>query len=138
MPVECRNSQRRLRLDTRRLKKIAQRLLEALEKPETTLSLWLTDDRRMARLHEQWMGEFVSTDVLSFSQAGSPGDLLGDVVISVETAARRSPKDVQGEIVRYLIHGVLHLVGHDHVRVSQRKRMDQEAHRLLRALRCSS
>lgn len=138
MPVECRNSQRCLRLDTRRLKEIAQRLLEALEKPETTLSLWLTDDRQMARLHGQWMGEFVSTDVLSFSQGAPPGNLLGDVAISVETAARRSPKDVQGEIVRYLIHGMLHLMGHDHVRVSQRQRMDQEAHRLWRALRCSS
>lgn len=134
MPVECRNSQRRLRLDTRQLKGIAQRLLEALEKPETTLSLWLTDDRQMARLHQRWMGEFVSTDVLSFSQVGSPGDLLGDVAISVETAARRSPKDVQGEIVRYLIHGVLHLVGHDHVKEKDRRQMEKEGSRLKRLL----
>lgn len=138
MPVMCRNSQRQVELDIRWLRRLAQKLLDRVDRPEATLSLWLTDDHQMALLHERWMGEPGSTDVLSFSQAGGPSNLLGDVAISVETTARRSPKDVQGEVVRCLIHGLLHLTGHDHVRMGERQRMSQEARRLRRFIRCSS
>lgn len=134
MPVECRNDQKRARLNTRRFKKWGEVLLKAVDRSESTLSLWLTDDRQMARLHQRWMGDPDPTDVLSFSQEGGPRDLLGDVVISVDTAARNSPGDVEKEIVRCLIHGVLHLVGYDHARREERRRMEKESRRLKRFL----
>ena len=143
MPVELRNAQRRIRLNTRRLKRIGEQLLSAVERREAVLSLLLTDDKWIAELHERWMGDSSSTDVLSFPQRrqgerlvikGDVPELLGDVVISVETAARRSPRDPMKEIVRYLIHGLLHLMGHDHLRVSDRREMTRETQRLRRAL----
>ena len=130
MPVDLRNEQRAVPLDVRRLKHQAERLLEEVGRPETVLSVLLTDDRRMAQLHERWMGEQGPTDVMSFpmSEAG----ILGDIVISAETAARRRPKNPAGEVLRLLVHGLLHLVGYDHRFRAQRLRMDRRA-RLLRS-----
>jgi len=129
MPVELRNEQRAVPLDARRLKRQAEGLLEEVGRPEAVLSILLTDDRRMARLHERWMGEEGPTDVMSFPM--SEDGILGDIVISAETAARRRPKDPAGEVLRYLVHGLLHLVGYDHRAKAQRFRMNRRA-RLLR------
>ena len=140
-----RNAQRQVRLDLRRLQKTAQTMLAAIGKPKGTLSILLTDDQEMAKLHERWMGEPRPTDVLSFAMGspqvprGAPRHpwpplLLGDVAISVETAARRRPRDVQAEVTRYLIHGLLHLVGYTHARKRDKDRMNREAERLWRSL----
>ncbi len=148
MPVELLNAQRRVRLDTRRLKRQARSLLEAAGLERQFLSVLLTDDRRMAQAHERWMGEKGSTDVLSFAmnegsrrkrqrqgvaQKGPP-EVLGDIVISVETAARCRPKDVDGEAFRYLLHGLLHLMGHDHRSRAERLRMDRAGRRLTKGV----
>ena len=132
VPVELRSSEHKIPLDTRRLKKEAQTLLEALGESKATLSILLTGDRQMAKLHEQWMGIRGPTDVLSFPMGELSGGpvLLGDVVISVETAARRRPKNVRAEVIRVLIHGILHLKGYDHRALQARHRMSREARRL--------
>ncbi len=146
MPVELRNEQRALRIDVPHLKGAAEKLLRGVGRPGAALSILITDDRRIAWLHEEWMGEDSPTDVLSFSQRagnGSPrggpaSQLLGDVVISAETAQRCSPRDPMREILRYLVHGVLHLIGHDHVKSADRLRMDRETARLIGLLRKGS
>lgn len=133
MPVELRNDQRLLKLETRKIKKIGQSFLAAVRHSDAVLSVFLTDDRAMAQLHGRWMGEPSPTDVLSFSMeesAGNGAKILGDIAISVETAMRRNPQDPSGEVVDYFIHGLLHLVGFDHLRRADRQRMDQEARRL--------
>lgn len=137
MPVEMRDEQRAIRLDTRRLKRQAESLLAAVGRAGSTLSILLTDNRRMAPLHERWMGEEGPTDVMSFEGNGECPKMerphvLGDIVISAETAARRCPKDPHGEVLRYLVHGLLHLTGHDHRGKTQRLRMERKA-RLLQA-----
>jgi probable rRNA maturation factor len=78
--------------------------------------------------------------VLSFSlvegdYSDHRGDLLGDVVISVETAARQASERHRGldEIVtRLLIHGVLHLIGYDHEAEDEARRMQAEERRVWR------
>ena len=136
MPVDLRNAQRR-RLDTRRLKKDAEKLLEQAGRPDWILSVLLTSDREMATLHERWMREEGPTDVLSF-----PGDrrlaLLGDIAISVDTAARCRPAAVYLEVRHYLIHGLLHLLGYDHRTVRQRDRMTAKARALSEALHAAA
>lgn len=132
MPVELRNAQRRFRVDTGRLRRRAEALLAALNRPEAVLSILLTDDRGIAELHERWMAEKGPTDVLSFPMAET--QMLGDVVISVETALRRRREDPLREMTRYLIHGLLHLIGHDHVRQGERRRFEREARRLQRIM----
>lgn len=128
--VQLRNEQRAVRLDAQRLKRQAESLLAAVGQADSTLSILLTDDRRITPLHERWMGEEGPTDVMSFPMEEE--GILGDIVISAETAARRRPKDPHGEVLRYLVHGLLHLTGHDHRGKGERLRMERQA-RLLQA-----
>ncbi len=131
--VELRNEQRAVRVDARLLRRQAESLLASAGRGGSVLSILLTDDRRITPLHERWMGEPGPTDVLSFPME-EPG-ILGDIVISAETAARRRPKDPAGEILRYLVHGFLHLTGHDHRGRKERLRMNHEALRLQRKVK---
>lgn len=89
------------------------------------LSVVLTDDAGIRPLNRDYRGKDAATDVLSFEQGGS---LLGDVVVSVETAARRVDEaagwTLDDELTFLLIHGVLHLLGHDHIETHERAVME--------------
>jgi probable rRNA maturation factor len=130
-------------LDRALLGRRARRLLHALERPEVELSLALVDDAEMAELNQRHRSRRGPTDVLSFSLLEGPhtrhrGALLGDVVISVDTAARqarRSRRPLDDELLRLLIHGVLHLLGHDHAEPAEARAMRAEERRLEAALR---
>jgi rRNA maturation RNase YbeY len=82
------------------------------------------DDAQITELNRRYLSRNYPTDVLSFPMAGGPypdinPHLLGDVVISVETALRQARArdcSLQAEIACLLIHGILHLLGYDHER----------------------
>lgn len=85
------------------------------------LSVLLTDDATIHPLNAEWRGKDRPTDVLSFSQLDGPpmgdDDVLGDVVISLETAARQAAErghSTAHEVRVLLVHGICHLIGHDH------------------------
>jgi probable rRNA maturation factor len=105
----------------RRLRARAQSFLERLGLADAELSLLVTDDRGIRRLNRRWRGKDRSTDVLSFPLTEPPGNgpVLGDVVVSLDTAERRARDEgraVSVELDRYLAHGLLHLLGFDHER----------------------
>lgn len=118
-------------------------MLRALEQTHCELSIALVDDEGIALLNEAWRGKSGPTDVLSFSlmegeHAERRGALLGDVIVSLETAerqARRARRTLDDEVARLVIHGTLHLLGHDHEREGEAKRMRAEERRLWRAVR---
>lgn len=129
MPVELsvRRSAavRAVRFDSRALRDAMVRALAAVRHEESELSMVLADDAFVRPLNAEWRGVDAPTDVLSFPQedlvAGSEGGpaLLGDVVISVQTAARQAEElghDVLTELVVLAVHGLLHLLGYDHER----------------------
>lgn len=129
--------------DRRRLVRDAGRVLRALGRRDAELSIALVDDEAIAALNARDRGRAGPTDVLAYSLLEGPhadrrGALLGDVVISVDTAARqarRARRELDDECLRLLIHGVLHLVGHDHEEPEQARRMRAEERRLWRAVR---
>jgi len=99
------------------------------------------DDEAIRALNRRWLGRDRATDVLSFPMregrfADDAGALLGDVVISLETAlrmARRRRVSADRIVAHLLVHGVLHLLGHDHVGSARRRTaMRAEERRLLR------
>jgi probable rRNA maturation factor len=98
----------------------ARRLLEEAGRPEGEVSVVLTDDSEIRALNRRWRGKDYPTDVLSWpqdeeSRPGEP-DLLGDVVISLDTAARQAEKrgwTLEEETALLLVHGILHLLGHE-------------------------
>lgn len=138
--IYYRNDVRRSGVDGRALVATARRLLAALDEANAALSLSLVGDEAIRALNLKYRGRNAPTDVLSFPLDGAPAEaerLLGDVVISVETALRQAADydaPLQREIYRLLIHGMLHLKGHDHERPAERRVMEREERRLADAI----
>lgn len=130
------------KVDVVRLRRCGEKLLAAIGESQSELSIALVDDPEIKVLNTQWRSRPNATDVLSFSQiegeeSGGGTRLLGDVVISVETAARQAAESHRGldeRVIRLLIHGLLHLVGHDHEEDEEAARMMAEERRLWREL----
>jgi rRNA maturation RNase YbeY len=126
-----------------RLARHARRLLVRLRLERAELSLLLVPDRRMHVLNRRWRGRDRSTDVLAFAQregpGGAPDGLLGDVVISLDTARRQAAQrgaSLGKEGDRLLVHGLLHLLGYDHERsAAEARRMARRERTLARWLR---
>lgn len=81
------------------------------------LSVVLCSDAHIKFLNSLWRGVDSATDVLSFEQANRDDVILGDVVISVDTAreqAKENDYQLRDEVRVLLVHGVLHLLGYDH------------------------
>jgi probable rRNA maturation factor len=104
-------------VDTEGLDALARRVLIGEGAADAELSVSFVTDDEMADLHLRYMDEEGPTDVLSFPQDDDEGQgprLLGDVVIAPSVAARNKPDDPGGEMELLLVHGILHLLGHDH------------------------
>ena len=131
MALQVINRQRKIRLDTRFLKKVGQTTLATVGVEGAECGLLVVGDRTMARLNQRYRGMAHSTDVLSFPMREGPfaslsPNLLGDVVISARTADRQAAaagRSLRDELVVLLIHGILHLLGYDHQTPSEAKRM---------------
>ena len=102
----------------------AEQLLQFTGKTESELSILLVSDKRISELNSLWRGKSGPTNVLAFSLTEGQdvvmaGNLLGDIVISVETAVNEAKRDgttIHQRLIILLIHGLLHLLGHDHER----------------------
>lgn len=137
--IYYRNDVRRSGVDGRALVATARRLLCAVGEGEAALSLSLVRDDAIRALNQRYRGRDAPTDVLSFplEEAIAPERMLGDVVISVDTARRQAAAydaPIQRELYRLLIHGLLHLTGHDHVEAPERNVMRREERRLAKAI----
>ena len=126
----------------RALRRQAHQFLRALALSHVELSLVLTTDARIRQVNRHWRHKDRATDVLSFPAGNMPQipgrrRALGDVVISLDTAHRRAREDgrpLGAELARYLAHGILHLLGHDHHERAQAAKMARAELRLLGAL----
>ncbi len=104
-------------------KSVLKRVFE-IDRKDGEVSVLFLDDKEIRKLNREYRGVDRPTDVLSF--ALNEGDLpdpypeaLGDIVISVESAARQAEEagcSFENEITRLLVHGALHLLGYDHER----------------------
>lgn len=122
------------------MQKAAQVLLNALGSPEGELSVLLLDDAAIAELNQQYLDRQGPTNVIAFPmQEGefseiNPG-LLGDVVISLDTAEREAEAigaNIAERFKELLIHGVLHLFGYDHeTDRDEARRMEEKTEALL-------
>ena len=97
-------------------------MLIALRMPDAELSILLCDDATIHELNRDYRNKDRPTDVLAFAMREGEGgelhpSLLGDVVISIETArrqAREHGRSIAAEVTQLLAHGLLHLLGYDH------------------------
>ena len=120
--IAIENRQRAAPVDRERLARTLWRALDGEGLAGAEVTLLLVGDRRIHELNRRWRGVDRPTDVLAFPQReGEGGDLhpgvLGDVVISVATAARQAReagRPLADELDLLAVHGVLHLAGYDH------------------------
>ena len=113
--VEVVNRQRRVKVDPDAWTTFAEKALEAIGNSESSATIAFVSDRSIRKLNQQFRGIDKATDVLSFP-ADEP-DNLGDVAISVETAAKQAKENglsVDDEIAQLILHGLLHLSVYDH------------------------
>jgi probable rRNA maturation factor len=104
-------------VDTDGLVELARATLEAEGEARSELSVSFVTEEEMADLHRTYLAEEGPTDVLSFplDEIGEDGvRVLGDVVIAPAVAATNRPQDPASELRLLLVHGTLHLLGHDH------------------------
>jgi probable rRNA maturation factor len=122
--VEVVNRQRRLPLDGERWRAFAERALNVVPAEGAGVTVAFISERAMRELNRRWRGKRGTTDVLSFpveqeKWEQGEGKTLGDVVISVERAARQAGENgltLDEEIAQLILHGLLHLCGYDHER----------------------
>jgi probable rRNA maturation factor len=144
------NNESGLTVDTERLVALATFALEALRiHPQAELSILLVDTDTMSAYHEKFMGEPGPTDVLSFPmdelRAPEPDEepplgLLGDIVLCPEVTAAQaadSSRTPEEEADYLLIHGLLHLLGHDHAEEAEKKVMFDLNDRIIAAWNAS-
>ncbi|RLJ70909.1 putative rRNA maturation factor [Hydrogenivirga caldilitoris] len=110
---------KRRKLRKRWLKERAELILDILGVKDSELSILITTDEEIRELNKAYRGKDEPTDVLSFPIGEKVGDrlILGDVVISLDTANRQALEwgcGLDEEVERLLAHGIIHLLGYDH------------------------
>jgi probable rRNA maturation factor len=123
-------------VDTEGLAALAREALVGEGAADSELSVSFVTEDEMADLHLRYLDEEGPTDVLSFPQEDDASEgprLLGDVVIAPSVAARNHPEDPSGELRLLLVHGILHLLGHDHDDEAERAAMWSRQDRYARA-----
>ena len=156
MPIIVQNDQRAIAIDQKWVGRTAEAILSVARAETAELSVLLVSDRRMRALNRRYRKKDRSTDVLAFPLTATYHSvkrgqiyfprlkinqspvLLGDVVISMQTAKRQAKElghSLRDEIERLLVHGILHLLGYDHERnVRAAAAMARKERAILRAI----
>lgn len=127
MKILIANQQKSVKIDRRKIRIQMIRLLKLMNGEDNEISLTFVDDDTIQRINKEYLHRDKPTNVISFSlQEGAFGglnpDVLGDIVISVDTAvkeARRGRLSLDEEILYLMIHGFLHLTGYNHENTSR-------------------
>ena len=128
--VDLQNNHPKRKIQTRAILQKIKKILSDLESEidsalVSEVSIVLTTDQEIQSLNRDYRQKDKPTDVLSFSLLeGAPGPTqsLGDIVISLDTAEQQAQDlgvPLDDELLRLLIHGLLHLLGYDHENVSK-------------------
>jgi len=143
MEILIKNQQKIAKIYRRRIREIIKNIIQYLKVDEKTeISILFTDDKFIKSLNKKYRGINKSTDVLTFNL--EEGDLifpevdknklLGDIVVSVETAQRQANNlnhNLEKELMILLIHGLLHLIGYDHEEDRDNKIMQVKENEIL-------
>ncbi|MCK4536051.1 MAG: rRNA maturation RNase YbeY [Desulfuromonadales bacterium] len=144
MKIEIENRQKKVKVRKIPLRRVARKILSASGCPDAQLSILIVSDRQIQAINRDYLQRDKPTNVISFAMqegegAGVQPDLLGDVVISAETALRDAldaGRSFESELYFLLLHGILHLLGYDHERgsLAEAQQMEQRERELFSIL----
>lgn len=135
-----RNRQRARPLNTKFFRDIVRALLaEELSRNEFDIGISIIDEKAMTRMNEGYLRHKGSTDVITFDYADAtrPKCLAGEIFVCLNEAIVQAPRfrvRWENELVRYVVHGILHLYGYDDKTAANRRKMKREENRLMRHL----
>jgi metalloprotein, YbeY/UPF0054 family len=129
MNLQLQNNQNKIKINRRKIRTAILKILKILECADKEISINFVDDTKIKQLNKQYLGKDKATNVLSFSlREDEYGNInpqvLGDIVISVETAQKNAVYGnltVDQEINFLIIHGLLHLLGYDHENTTKKE-----------------
>ncbi len=124
------------------LEKTAKKTLEIEKSEDCEVSIHLTNDDEIKELNLTYRGVDSPTDVLAFAMREGDdcdinSDILGDVVISIETAERQAKEcshGIRAELSLLIVHGILHLLGYDHAKREEADLMQEKQKKILLSL----
>jgi probable rRNA maturation factor len=146
--ITIKNTQRKIKVNTRQLKKDAQAILDLLDYTDFDLGILITNNKTIHRYNKEYRHQDKPTDILSFPyhqlQAGeqimvkSPDDEnLGDLIIAPEYVLNDLPQwkqTLERRMRILLVHGICHLLGYDHIADADYKIMHKKEQFLLKKL----
>ena len=147
MEVQIDNKQNMHRISKTKIRQTATAVLNALEYPDAELSILIVDDQQISQLNQTYLNRKGPTNVIAFPMregrfSGIAPNLLGDVVISIETACQEGQKggfSMEERFDQLLIHGILHLLGYDHENTkSEARKMEKKTQELLNLIQAPS
>lgn len=133
--IDVNNQQSALPVDQTRLCEAVQNVLGEAGIRRGEVSIAVVDDREMQQLNARYLDHDWPTDVLSFVHDADQGWLEGEIIVSADTALRQAARfgwSAADELLLYVIHGALHLIGHDDHRDEDRAAMRAAERRHLR------
>ena len=148
--ILIKNSQRKIKVDVKKLKYDAQAVLDALDYADFDLGIWLTSDTLIRKYNHEYRDKDKATDVLSFPyhtalKAGERITIktdedknLGDIIIAPQYVQKDLPRwdqTFEQRMQELLVHGICHLLGYDHIDDSDYKIMHKKEIALLQKLK---
>jgi probable rRNA maturation factor len=137
MPVEILNQQRLLRVPRQRMTSTVDSMLRSAGCSKVDLNILVVDDAAIHEYNRDYLGHDYPTDVVTFPAfegARPSSGPLGDLVVSAETARREASvrgHGPQAELLLYVVHGVLHLLGYDDRNTAEREKMRAQERKVL-------
>jgi probable rRNA maturation factor len=146
MEVQIENRQDKHRISKTKIRQTATAALNALGYPDAELSILIVDDQQITPLNQAYLNRKGPTNVIAFPMREGrfseiAPNLLGDVVISIETAWQEGQKgdlSMQERFDQLLVHGILHLLGYDHENTkSEARKMKKKEQELLNIIQAN-
>jgi probable rRNA maturation factor len=141
LDISVSNRQRVRKLAVRWVKEIAVATLAELKIERAELGIVLVGAKEMASLNEEFLGHEGATDVITFDYRTESGvygrEIHGEIFVCIPEAERQAKifgTQWRAEVVRYMVHGILHLTGYDDLQPAARKIMKRAEERLMRKL----
>ncbi|MFQ5787284.1 MAG: rRNA maturation RNase YbeY [Thermodesulfobacteriota bacterium] len=136
MIVEIANLQKHYEIKSSKIKRVVKEVLSK-EGKDARLSIALVGNNMIKELNKQYFNSDEVTDVISFPLSNNKNFLSGEIIVSVETAVCAAGKrnmSIEGEIVLYIVHGILHLLGYDDANEGDARVMHENESKILKAL----
>ncbi|HVW39114.1 MAG TPA: rRNA maturation RNase YbeY [Pirellulales bacterium] len=127
--IDFRNEQHTLPVAEPRLREAIELVLRQANIAQAEISVAIVDDPSMHELNRRYLNHDEPTDVLSFVLEANEGALDGEIIVSADTAASTAIRfgwAAEDELLLYVIHGALHLVGYDDLEPAAKSEMRRQ------------